>query len=135
MYAIVYRCRRQGVLVDQAMVKADPASGELRIRRHGFNSRIAVLLGPDGERYKLPVLTKIRVLELNDRGLLLSGYEVYPPRGAKGSGTVFPQTWWCVLRGVPDFAPASVERAQALVRSREASEIGRTMAAHDRRRK
>ncbi|MGJ7497952.1 hypothetical protein ACSFA8_23140 [Variovorax sp. RT4R15] len=135
MYAIVYRCRRQGVLVDQAMVKADPASGELRIRRHGFNSRIAVLLGPDGERYKLPVLTKIRVLELNDRGLLLSGYEVYPPRGAKGSGTVFPQTWWCVLREAPEFAPASVERARALVRSRKASEIGRTMAAHDRRRK
>jgi len=135
MYAIVYRCRRQGVLVDQAMVKADPASGELRIRRHGFNSRIAVLLGPDGERYKLPVLTKIRVLELNDRGLLLSGYEVYPPRGAKGSGTVFPQTWWCVLRGAPDFAPASVERARALVRSREASEIGRTMASHDKRRR
>ncbi|MDM0058901.1 hypothetical protein [Variovorax fucosicus] len=135
MYAIVYRCRRQGVLVEQAMVKADPASGELRIRRHGFNSRIAVLLGPDGERYKLPVLTKIRVLELNDRGLLLSGYEVYPPRGTKGSGTVFPQTWWCLLREMPDFAPASVERARALVRSREASEIGRTMAAHDRRRR
>ena len=135
MYAIVYRCRRQGVLVDQAMVKADPASGELRIRRHGFNRRIAVLLGPDGERYQLPVLTKIRVLELNERGLLLSGYEVYPPRGAKGSGTVFPQTWWCLLRELPEFAPASVETARALVRSREASEIGRTMATHDRRRK
>lgn len=135
VFASVFRCRRQGVLVDQDMVKADPARGDLRIRRHGFNQRIAVLLGPDGERYLLPVLTKIRVLELNDRGLLISGYEVYPARGAKGSSTVFPQTWWCMLREGPEIAPASVARAQALARSREASEIGRTMSTHDRRRR
>lgn len=135
VFASVFRCRRQGVLVDQDMVKADPARGDLRIRRHGFNQRIAVLLGPDGERYMLPVLTKIRVLELNDRGVLISGYEVYPPRGAKGSGPVFPQTWWCLLREGPEVAPASVARAQAKARSREASEIGRTMSAHDRRRR
>lgn len=135
MFASVFRCRRQGVLVDQDTVKADPARGDLRIRRHGFRQRIAVLLSPDGEGYTLPVLTKSRVLELNDRGLLMSGYEVYPARGAKGSGPVFPQTWWCMLREGPKFAPASVARAQALARSRDASEIGRTMSAHDSRRR
>lgn len=56
----------------------------------------------------LPVLTKIRVLELNDRSLLLSGYEVYPPRGAKSNGPAFPQTWWRMLRKALDFAPAPV---------------------------
>ncbi|RZI69716.1 MAG: hypothetical protein EOP80_17700 [Variovorax sp.] len=117
------------------MVKADPARGDLRIRRHGFNQRIAMLLGPDGERYLLPVLTKIRVLEMNDRGLLISGYEVYPPRGTKGSGPVFLQTWWCLLREGPEVAPASVARAQAMARSRAAAEIGRTMTMHDRRRR
>lgn len=114
------------------MSKADPARGDLRIRRHGFHHRIALLLAPDGETYKLPVLTKIRALEMNDRGLLLSGYEVYPPRGSKGSGPVFPQTWWCMFRDAPN-VPVSVEAARSLARSREASEIGRTMSAHDRR--
>lgn len=135
MYATVFRCRRQGVLVERDLIKADPARGDLRIRRHGFNSRIAMLLAADGETYKLPVLTKIRALEMNDQGLLLAGYEVYPPRGSKGSGPVFPQTWWCVLREMPGAVPVSVEAARALARSREAAEIGRTMSAHDRRRR
>ncbi|RZA21489.1 MAG: hypothetical protein EOP02_17210 [Proteobacteria bacterium] len=134
MFATVFRCRRQGVLVDQEMVRADPARGELRILRHGFNSRNAVLLGTDGERYLLPVLTKVKLLELNDRGVLISGIEIYPPRGSKGSGPMFPQTWWCMLREVPEFGPVSVEKARALERSREAAEVGRTMSAHDRRR-
>ena len=111
MFAIVYRCRREGALLSREAIQAHPVPGELRVQRRGMK-RIAVLLQADGERYALPVLDKIKLLALNDRGVLLSGIEVHPPRGTKGNGPIYPQTWWCVLRdadmptqGAP--APAS----------------------------
>lgn len=117
------------------MVKAEPTPGNLRVLRHGFNSRNAVLLGPDGERYLLPILTKIKLLTLDDRGLLLTGIEIYPPRGSKGSGPMFKQTWWCVLRDPPVPQPAPLADPFALQRLREAAEIGRTKSTLDRRRR
>jgi hypothetical protein len=112
--------------------------GELVVHRRGFNSRIAKLLAQDGESHMLPVLDKARLLVVNDRGLLLSGHEVHLPRGSKGSGPFYPQTWWCVTRHVPPVGqgtPAdarAIERARAL--RREGDEIGRTMSAHSLRR-
>ena len=49
----------------------------------------------------LPVLDKVRLLAMNDRGVLLGGVEYFPPRGAKGNGPMYPQTWWCLLRSGP----------------------------------
>jgi hypothetical protein len=46
-----------------------------------------VLLGPDGARYVVPLLDKVRLLAPNDQGVLLTGNEIIPPRGSKGSGT------------------------------------------------
>lgn len=82
----------------------------------------------------LPVMDKVQVLAINERGVLLAGYEMHPPRGSKGDGQVFPQAWWCVLRGGHAGAPASPARSRELERARDAAEIGRTMSAHDRRR-
>ena len=50
--------------------------------------RIAVQLDADGERYLLPVLDKVRQLAVNDRGMLLTGIEIYPPRGSKATAHV-----------------------------------------------
>ena len=101
VFAIVYRCRREGQLLDREAIAADPARGELRVQRKGMK-RVAVLLGADGERYVLPLLDKVRLLALNERGVLLAGIEVFPPRGSKGTGPMYPQTWWCVLKGGPE---------------------------------
>ena len=138
MFATVYRCRHQGALMDRLEVQAHPVRGELVVHRRGFNNRIAKLLAQDGESYMLPVLDKARLLVVNDKGMLLSGYEVHPPRGSKGSGPAYPQTWWCVTRHVPptgQVTPAdarAMERARAL--RREGDEIGRTMSVHSGRR-
>ena len=70
------------------------------MHRRGFNRSIAKLLAKDGETYLIPVLDKVRLLTINDRGVLLSGYEMHPPSGSKGSGGVYPQTWWCVTSHV-----------------------------------
>ena len=102
MQAIVYRCRSQGRRLDPETIKADPVRGDLVVLRRGFNKRMAVLLGPDGKHYVLPLLDKVRLLAMNDRGVLLAGYETHPPRGSKGSGPIYPQSWWCLLRGTPE---------------------------------
>ena len=94
------------------------------MQRRGFNNRMAMLLGPDGERYMLPVLDKVRLLAMNDRGVLLSGVECFPPRGAKGRGLMYPQTWWCVLRGGPPRTEGSPAEARALERELEARRVG-----------
>jgi hypothetical protein len=86
MFAIVYRCRREGVRLDRAAIEANPVRGELRAQRRGFNNRMAVLLKADGEHYALPVLDKVKLLKLNDRGVLLRGIEMHSPRGAIGIG-------------------------------------------------
>ena len=138
MFATVYRCRHEGALMDRLEVQTHPVAGELVVHRRGFNRRIAKLLAKDGETYLIPVLDKVRLLTINERGVLLSGYEMHPPRGSKGSGAVYPQTWWCVTSHVPgrgQLSPAdsrAMERARAL--RRESEEIGRTMSAHSGRR-
>lgn len=97
--------------------------------------RIAVLLGADGERYVVPLLDKVKLLAVNDRGLLLTGIEVHPPRGSKGSGPVYPQTWWCVLCGEPTVSQGSSAEARLPELVRQAHEIGRTMSSHYARRR
>ena len=97
--------------------------------------RIAVLLGPDGVRYVVPLLDKVRLLVINERGALLSGYEIIPPRGSKGNGTMYPQTWWCVLRGGPLVTQPAPAEPRARERASHAQEIGRTMSIYPSRRR
>ncbi|MEJ8825096.1 hypothetical protein WKW80_24220 [Variovorax humicola] len=81
--------------------------------------RIAVLLDADGERYLLPVLDKVRQLAVNDRGMLLTGIEIYP------LGSKAPQTWWCLLGGSSDKCPSScIPDRDALPSKTGATEIG-----------
>ena len=102
MKAIIYQCRQEGMRRDPEAIKRSPARGELIVIRRGYNNRTAMLLAPDGETYVVPVLDKVRILAVNGRGIMLSGIEVYPPRGSKGSGTRFVQSWWCVLRDIQE---------------------------------
>ena len=95
---------------------------------------MAVLLGVDGETYVLPVLDKVRLLAKYDRGVLLSGVECFPPRGAKGSGPMYQQTWWCVLRGGPARTIADPAVARRLEREHEAREIGEAINRRPTRR-
>ena len=76
---------------------AQRVHGELQVYRKGMK-RVAVLLAADGETYVVPLLDKVRLLALDERGLLLTGTEVYQPRGGKGTGPMFRQTWWCELK-------------------------------------
>ena len=54
-------------------VQAHPVAGELVVHRNGFNRRIAKLLAKDGDTYLIPMLDEVRLLTINDRGVLLSG--------------------------------------------------------------
>lgn len=72
--------------MDRLEVQAHPVAGELVVHRRGFNRRIAKLLAKDGETYLIPLLDKVQLLTINDRGVLLSGYEMHPPRGSRGGG-------------------------------------------------
>ena len=97
MKAIVYLCRHQGQKRTRDAIQASPATGNLIVIRRGYSNRIAMLLAPDAETYIVPVLDKVRIIALNDLGMMLSGEEVHPSRSSKGSGTRFVQSWWCVL--------------------------------------
>ena len=111
MFATVYRCRHQGKPLHRDDIERAPVRGELRVYRKGMK-RVAVLLGPDGERYLIPLLDKAKLLDVDHRGLLITGIELYPARGAKGNGPMFPQTWWCELVHTPSASPApGVRRA------------------------
>jgi len=57
MFAIVYRSRREGHLLDAETVRAQPARGELRVERKGMR-RVAVLLAADDENHVIPLLDK-----------------------------------------------------------------------------
>ncbi|MGJ7508354.1 hypothetical protein [Variovorax sp. GT1P44] len=127
MFAIVYRCRREGIRLDRPAIEANPVRGDLRVQPRGFNNRMAVLLKADGEQYALPVLDKVKLLGLNETGVLLTGIEVHPPRGAKGNGPMYLQTWWCVLRGGPVRTEASPAEARAQERERQAREVGEAL--------
>lgn len=69
-------------------------------------------------------------MELDARGLLLSGIERYPGRSEKRDGPSYPQTWWCVPTPGP-LAKADT-RADEM---RQAAKVGRTMVNHYARRR
>ena len=123
MFAIVYRCRREGQLLHRDDIEADPAQGELQVYRKGMK-RVAVLLGANGESYVIPLLDKVKLLAINDRGVLLTGIEVHPTRGAKGTGPMFPQTWWCDLHPKPRAKVADPAESRRRERERQAREVG-----------
>lgn len=127
--------------MDRQAIQTHPKAGELVVHRRGFNTRIAKLLAPDGETYLIPVLDKVKLLAVDERGVLISGLEMHPPKGLKGSGPVYQQTWWCVtLQEVPKppevlvVRPDPLEAVRARELRREADEIGRTMSMHSGRR-
>lgn len=131
---MVFRCRREGLLLQRDQIIGEHVRGELRVHRKGMK-RVAVLLAPDGEHYLLPLLDKVKLLAMNERGLLLTGVEVFPARGAKGNGLMFPQTWWCLLdQGGMRVDECPPVEARARERAREARGIGESMAREYRRR-
>ena len=120
-------------------IRANGRRGSLVVRRRG-RGRLAMLLRPDGITYVVPVLDKARLLEINERGLLLTGYERIPPRGNKGAGWTYPQTWWCEVPAVVDLSegtpPQGAEKTAARRDAqdlRDAYEIGRVMTQDCRR--
>ncbi|PZQ02472.1 MAG: hypothetical protein DI587_03320 [Variovorax paradoxus] len=128
MLATVYRCRHQGHKLDPETIKAAPVRGDLIVRRLGYFERVALLTPPEG-RNVIPVMGKVKILELDGRGVLLAGLEMLPGQGKYGNGPTYPQTWWCVLgpqEGTGKPGPTWEER-EALARTRDAYEIGRTM--------
>lgn len=129
VFAIVYRCRFHGERLDAAAIRANPLQGDLIVHRRGMG-RIAKLVAEDGETYLTPILDKVRLLDLNERGLLIAGRERYPGRNDKRDGPTYPQAWWCVPTRRP--VPTPDMRPQQL---REATEIGRTMVNHYSRRR
>jgi len=48
VFAIVYRCHREGQLLHRDDIEAGPARGDLQVYRKGMK-RVEVLLGRDGE--------------------------------------------------------------------------------------
>lgn len=95
--------------------------------------RVAVLLAADRESYLLPLLDKVRLLAINERGILLTGIEVYPARGAKGTGPMYPQTWWCETnpKARPLANPAEARRRE---RERQAREVSTSLLRRPTRR-
>ena len=132
MFCTVYRCRFQGEKLDAAAIRESGVAGDLRVRRRGMG-RIALLLAPDGETYLAPVLTRVRLLEVEPRGLLLTGVEAYPGRSDKRDGPRFVQTWWCMPCRRP-LDRRGAELVQHAQDRRTAHEVGRTMSAHSGRR-
>lgn len=134
MLATVYRCRHEGYKLPPETIKASPARGELTVRRRGPFERVALLTTPEG-RNVIPVMGKVKILELDGLGVLLAGLEMLPGRGRYGNGPTYPQTWWCVLGGLAGtegFEPslsgqAGWEERRKLAETRDAYEIGRVM--------
>lgn len=134
MLATVYRCRHQGHKLDPDTIKASPARGDLIVRRRGHFERVALLTTPEG-RNVIPVMGKVKILELDGRGVLLAGLEMLPGQGKYGNGPTYPQAWWCVLGGQGDTeglepslkAGKTWEAQEALARRLDAYEVGRTM--------
>lgn len=133
MFAIVYRCRREGQPLHRDDIEAEPVHGELQVLRKGMK-RVAVLLGQDRETYLLPLLDKVKLLAINERGVLLTGIEIYPTRGAKGTGPMFPQTWWCELNPKGRTSIADPAEARRCEREREAREIADSLLQRPVRR-
>ncbi|GAA4337925.1 hypothetical protein GCM10023165_16300 [Variovorax defluvii] len=114
-------------------IHADFARGELQVYRKGMK-RVAVLLAPDGETYVLPLLDKVKLLAMNECGVLLTGTEIYPARGAKGTGPMYRQTWWCELNPKTYTTIADPAQARRRERERQAREIGASLLRRPTRR-
>lgn len=82
----------------------------------------------------ISLLGKVKLLALNERGVLLTGIEIYPTHGAKGAGPMFLQTWWCDL--TPKARPTIADPAEARRRDRErqAREVGSSLLRRPARR-
>lgn len=94
----LYRFRSGGQkLTKEERLKVRPVVGELRVWRRLYRGRsgMAQLLAPDLETYLVPVLDRADLVGINANGLMLTGYEVFPGRGAKSPGHSQRQTWWC----------------------------------------
>lgn len=84
----------------------------------------------------LPVLDKVRLLAIDDRGVLLSGIEMHPARGLKGSRPMYDQVWWCVTKNVPPRHVPTLGEAEEREARERGREIGRTMVGgHERYRR
>ena len=125
--------------MDRDDIRANGRRGDLVVRRRGMG-RLAMFLAADGKTYVVPVLDRAKLLEVNERGLLLTGLERIPPRGREGDGTSYAQTWWCEVPAVVELdrvvVPAGAKRAAAMREAqevRDAYEIGRAMTQGSRR--
>ncbi|HVR48673.1 MAG TPA: hypothetical protein VMS38_02965 [Pseudorhodoferax sp.] len=98
MLATVDCCRHGGCKLPPETIKASPARGDLIVRRRGPFEHVALLTTPEG-RNVIPVMGKVKILELDGRGVLLAGLEMLRGRGRYGNGPTYPQAWWCVLGG------------------------------------
>jgi hypothetical protein len=83
----------------------------------------------------ISLLGKVKLLALNERGVLLTGIEIYPTHGGKGAGPMFLQTWWCDL--TPKARPTIADPAEARRRDRErqAREVGSSLLRRPARRR
>ncbi|OUM01736.1 hypothetical protein A8M77_14335 [Variovorax sp. JS1663] len=95
--------------------------------------RVAVLLAADRETYVVPLLDKVKLLTINERGILLTGIEVYPTRNDKGTGPMYRQTWWCETNPKMPPAPDPTE-ARRRERDRQARAIGTSLLRRPTRR-
>ncbi|WP_143684683.1 hypothetical protein [Variovorax sp. KK3] len=133
MFTILYRCRREGLPLHPEDIEAAPVHGELRVQRKGMK-RVAVLLAADRESYVVPLLDKVRLLAINDRGILLTGFEVYPTRGLKGAGPIYRQTWWCETNPNRQKPTADPTEARRRERERAARQVGTSLLRRSARR-
>ncbi len=95
----VFRLYDKGVQLERERVLSGAfVTGELAIRDRPDMPRQGVLIAQlmkQDDSYVIPVLTGAQVVRITRRGLLISGREVIPPRGAKGYDARYEQAWWC----------------------------------------
>lgn len=117
VFATVFRCRFHADRLDPETIRAAPLHGELIVHRRGMGS-IAKLVARDGVTYVAPVLDRVRLVELDARGLLLPGVSATPDAAT---------TRWAVLSSdvvvCADTAAAHEADTRADER-RQAAEVG-----------
>jgi hypothetical protein len=92
-------------------------------------------LESDGETYIVPAIDKVRLLSINERGLLLTGYERIPPRRHKRDGLTYVQTWWRELPAVMElegFEPSVTGGGRRVQRGLFDRECLRDRPSHDK---
>ncbi|MBT2299592.1 hypothetical protein J7E70_03855 [Variovorax paradoxus] len=63
-------------MLQRDQIMSGRVRGDLRVHREGMK-RVTVLLAPDGERYLLPLVDKVKLVAIDERGLLLTGIEAF----------------------------------------------------------